>query len=161
MLTPVEIHYRDPVLVLASWEDFFFQHWRREGEVDHVRRMFETHKRFVRSRPAPTCSMAHIRIHSLKPPDDAMRDVMREHQDEVGPFIGGSVTIIEADGFAGAVLRGVVSGLQLLNRTAAKQQVHKTALDGVRYLVARRPPSATAIDPEALTAHYLAALTDP
>lgn len=161
VLTPVAIHYRDPVLVLASWEDFFFQHWRDEGRVEHVRRMFDEHQRFVRSRPTGTYSMAHIRIHSLKPPDEAMREVMRQHQEEVGPVIAGTVTVIEADGFAGAVLRGVVSGLSLLNRTAAKQQVQKTALDGMRYLVSRRPASAAAVDPETLTAHYLAAVTEP
>lgn len=161
VLTPVEIHYRDPVLVLVSWEDFFFQHWRSEGEVAHVRRMFEAHRRFVRSRPGPTYSMAHVRIHSLKPPDEAMREVMRQHQDEVGPTLAGTVTVIEADGFAGAVLRGVVSSLALLNRSDARHQVRKSALEGIRYLVSRHPRDAATLDPEALTAHYLAALAGP
>jgi hypothetical protein len=150
----MQVLYRDPVLVLATYDEIFFQCWRDEGGVAQVQRMYEEHLRFVSARPErTTLSMAHLTMPGVRPPEDGLRVYMNKHGKEVTPRVRRGVTVIEAGGFAGAVVRGVVSGLTLLSR-GPKQEVRRDPLDGLRYLLADRPPGAAPVDAETLFATY-------
>ncbi|MGE0784415.1 MAG: hypothetical protein AB7S26_01915 [Sandaracinaceae bacterium] len=159
MLEPIRIHHDGPNLVLASWSDFFFQYWKGDGTIEDCRLMFREHMKFVDSlHDKKTFSLAHISMVRFRPPDSGMTDVIRQHGAAINPRTYAGVTVIEADGFAGAVARGVVSGLTLVRRGAPKLVVETTPLAGIRHLLRHAPPDYPTVDAEELTAHYLAAV---
>ncbi len=50
------------------------------------------------------------------------------------------VSIIQAEGFAGATVRAVLTSLTLIRRVSFPQYVTQDALDGVRWLLGKMPP---------------------
>jgi hypothetical protein len=139
---PPEIVYADPAIQLMRWDDLFVTRYVGNAGEAHVRRMLEEHVRFVESRPLrTTLSLNHVDVASFQPPNEKVRGLAREYDAAVAPKLRGSATVIAAGGFGGAVVRGILSSLSLINRRQTPQDVFSSVRSAFLFLTQHRAPS--------------------
>jgi hypothetical protein len=156
--TGVETVFRDDVLHVGSIGPFFFQRWMGTAGAEHVHRMLDAHRAFVREFPArSTIALSHIATQRFSPPDDASRGPMKEHAKLLSTEVRAVTTVIDADGFVAGMVRSIVSGLMLVADRTLEHKVCRSLEDGFAYLAPFAPKGSVACDPSRLLAAYRAA----
>jgi hypothetical protein len=150
--------YSDSALQLITWRDLFVQRWIGQGGASHVAHMLEAHLAFTAKHgPKRTISVSHVATTTFKPPDEEARRLMTRHTAEIGPRLRASATVIEMDGFAGAMMRSIIAGLIFVTGHKEPHQVTSTAREGIAFVLRHRHPEAQPIDLDDLMRIYATA----
>lgn len=154
MRDEVRLIHRDDVLLLAAYGDVFFQCWTGEGRAADVKRMFDVHSRFVDEHgKKTTVAISHVLTPSIRPPDEPSRKIMNEHV-QLLQGVRAVATVIEADGFAAAMIRGIVAGLVLLTKREVAHGVFSKPRDGLAFVLPHRDPTHGPMDLDTVDAAY-------
>jgi hypothetical protein len=112
---PVIVLESDSVVV-ASWNDVCFEAWLTRGTDRDIRAATDAHVRVLArtSGSIIPCSIVHEQ--AAGPIDSEVRAALVERGRQLDPRTKASALVILAGGFAGAVVRGIATGLSLLTR---------------------------------------------
>jgi hypothetical protein len=161
---PPEVVWSDPKLQMMRWDDVFVVRWTSESGADHMQRMMDEHARFVDARPPnTTLVLTHVDMEHVKPPDEATRKLIGAYDDAMHARMRASATVISARGFSGVVVRGIMSGLALVNRRKVPQDVFAEPREAIAFLHkhAVRSPRDTTPPVDALVEVYARACGKP
>lgn len=154
---PPEVVFSDDRMQLMRWDDVFAIRWIADSGEDHVRRMISEHTRFVDERPPnTTLALTHVDMENVKPPDDRTRKLIAAYDDGMHARLRASATVIAARGFGGVVVRGIMSGLALVNRRKTPQDIFSDPRDALAFLQKHAARSVRGTTPplDALVATY-------
>lgn len=159
-----DVVFADDHLQLMRWDDVFVMRWISPSDEPYVRRMVQEHTRFVDSRPeGTTMALTHVDMVNVKPPDEPTRRLIGQYDEAMHGRLRASATVIAAGGFGGVVVRGIMSGLALVNRRKTPQDVFALPRDGIAFLTKHATPAPGRPIPtvEAMLAAYERACRRP
>ena len=99
-------------------------------------------------------------VGALNPPSKEVRRIYAEFTASGLIAQRARLNLIEADGFAGATVRGVLTGMNLLHRPPFPQHVDKDPLAGLLWLFSTLPPAPQRKTPEEAAAFFSALIAD-
>jgi hypothetical protein len=111
----VEVHFRDPVLVTASWRDVFFEVWLGNGDGRYMRTVRRDHN-LLMERHGKAAALTAIHLTNVKGMDDEMRREINLRVDDMRHRTIAHATLVLATGFAASILRSAITGVRLLQR---------------------------------------------
>jgi hypothetical protein len=132
--TPI-VHFRDDILALASWSNVFFEIWMQAGTVRHFRTLRHHLLSFSKKYPQPgACTFSVVQLPSLTKVETGIREEAVLRAKEFRPYNKASVLVLESKGFAGSLIRGIVTSLSLIERSAAPSKTFESIAPASEWL---------------------------
>jgi hypothetical protein len=129
------ILFRDDLLVCAAWRDVFFEVWLGQGGGRHFRTLRHHQLTFARGRPDQRVAIVSIvQLPSLSTIEAEVRHEAATRTKEMKPHTKAAAIVIETKGFAGSLIRGVITGLTLADRSIAPTKIFDTVPPAITWL---------------------------
>ena len=133
--------FRDDILALAAWRDIFFEIWLKSGSGPHFRTLRHHLMAFARSHPEQRIAVfTVVQIPSLSNVDKEIREEAAMRAKEIRPHNKASVLVLETKGFAGSLIRGIVTGLALVERSAAPTKIFDAVTPAATWIAPHLEP---------------------
>jgi hypothetical protein len=130
--------------VCATWHDVLLVVWRDEVTALLARRCADAMRAFAAARPGGFCMLV-VAEDSTGPPGAKARSIFVSAMRENGTRIRATAYVISIEGFKGAALRGVITGLSLLARKPYPTRIFSEASAAARWLGAHLATGMNAI----------------
>lgn len=134
----------------GSWRNLVITVWRKETELEAVRRMEQTMLQLLVSYPGGVGLLIVIES-GAKLPSDAAREAIASTMRKLGDQLLGCGYVAEGDGFASAAVRYVIIGLIMLARPTYKYTIVKTVPDVARWMAAQVTRAGQEVSPGDIT----------
>lgn len=131
--TPLRVLHRGSHLVLGEVDAMYIAIWRRKPNFLNFRLQREHLARIVRQYPGRATLLCIVEAGS-EPPDEPVRKASSAMIAEHGSELRRVACIIEGDDFRAAITRSVLSGMNLLLRSATKIKFFRSAPEGIEWL---------------------------
>lgn len=129
------ILFRDDLLVCAGWRDVFFEVWLGQGGGRHFRTLRHHQLAFARNRPDPRVAIVSVvQLPSLSGIENEVRTEAATRTKEMKPHTKAAAIVIETKGFAGSLIRGVITGMTLAERSSAPTKIFDTVSPAITWL---------------------------
>lgn len=139
----------------ARWHDLFTYYYVAEDSPENVaayRSWVVRHKPWYPQGIATTVWVDSVA--ALNPPSKEVRKIYAEFAASDLIMQRARLNLVEADGFAGATARGVLTGMNLLRRLSFPQHVAKDPVAGMTWLFSVLPPAPERKTPEEAAAFF-------
>jgi hypothetical protein len=130
---PAVVCAHDADYCIATWYNMFVVIFRKETRMDVVQALPAHLKPFAAAHPHGIGLLTIIEQHAPAPPSEVRAAVARFLSNCAGT-VKASAVAFEGTGFRAAMVRGVVTGVNLLARLPYPHQVFATVPDGANWL---------------------------
>jgi hypothetical protein len=135
---PLEIRSRRDYLIVAVWRNVLVTVGLGAMPIEDLAMIGREHERICERYPGGLCSLTIIPAGSRAGiPNAEFRAAAARMTEEWEPRFLGVARVIEADGFAGSAIRGVVTGIDLVSGTRAPTGVFRARAEAGRWLCER------------------------
>jgi hypothetical protein len=121
---PLKTWVKDPDQILASLGPTLYMYAPGAATAENRKAMIAAVDRFVESTSGSVSFLMHLTAQSKPPPADERREVKAAF-DRCGQRLAGIAIVVEADGFAGSVLRSAVTMIFAMNRGGFQSKVFR------------------------------------
>ena len=136
---------KDQDQILASSGQVLYMYAPGTATDVNRRRMVDAIESFASSSEGKFGFLMHLTQHSKPPPASERKD-LKEMFRRLGPRLSGVAVVVEADGFAGSVLRSAVTMLFVTNRGGFPAKVFAHPAEAAAWLSARQQLKAAALE---------------
>jgi hypothetical protein len=129
----LEVFLSDNDAVVARWRDFFLAVWKGETHMEAVDRLDAEMRRY-RGENAIPVGMLMVVAERAALPSPSVRARMSRHMHRTHDEVRASALVYEGDGFRAAAIRAVVTGLNLVTKTAYPHKVFGSVLSAADWM---------------------------
>lgn len=145
----------------ARWHDLFTYYYVAQDSTENIaayRSWIVRHKPQFPQGIATTVWVDSVG--ALNPPSSEVREIYAEVAANSQIVQRARLNLVEAEGFAGATVRGVLTGMNLLRRLSIPQHVAKDPVAGMTWLFSVLPPAAERKTPKEAAAFFKGLIVD-
>jgi hypothetical protein len=117
-----EVFLSDADAVVARWQDFFLAVWKGETHMEAVDLLDVEMRRYRRENPVPV-GLLMVVAERAALPAAPVRAQMSRHMRRTQEEIRASALVYEGGGFRAAAIRAVVTGINMVTKTAYPHKV--------------------------------------
>jgi len=129
------IVHEDPVLQVATWRDVVIQRWTRSGTIENVRKLRRIQDDIFNAKSkSKLYLLVWLQLSQLTSLDDETRSALNDNRDAIGPYLDGSVVILEGSGFVSSIVRGLISSQRMLKRSPYPSAVKSSVREAAEFL---------------------------
>jgi hypothetical protein len=135
--------------ILGRWRNLYVTHWKQRSDAREIMALYEKQLRYLERSGVRIASLTIIERAAIGALDDDMRAAIDFASTHVLSKVLVGATVVPASGFGGAMIRSVLTGLNLIRRLPFANKVTESVAEGCAFVAPHVSGGATAAEVEA------------
>ena len=132
----------DAVVRIGAWNSVLFQIWRGAATPSTMREVCDLELDYAKKQPRKKFALVSIvRVPSYRDFGSESRHELEKRMQKVDPFLLASVVLLPTQSLGAAIVRAIITGLALLNRSSIPSTVTGSADEACSWLALHLPPT--------------------
>jgi hypothetical protein len=142
------IEHATSYAVLGRWRNFYFTGWHNRAGASEMMAVYELQRRYLDQSKRRIAAISVIQRSAIGALDDDMRTAIKYAATHILPRTLVGATVVPGGGFAGAMIRSIMTGLNFIQRLPFSNKITDSLLDGCAFVAPHVDghPSADEID---------------
>jgi hypothetical protein len=153
----LRIEVSTPTVVAGYWRDLYLTEWRTRATTAELVTNYDLQRAHIRRLSAKLVTFSVVPAAAIKPIDAEMRKVIDDTVVSIHPHTKAAALVLPATGFGGAIIRSILTGLNLLRRLDFPNKITSTVPAALTFVAPHVDGAPTAAELEAVYDELLAA----